>query len=59
MTQAVKDQVRLRKGILDTDSMPCHPFSTEDIDAEIVKEFRRVFHPEATRGFSSDKRLLR
>lgn len=57
MTQEVRDQVRLRKGIVDTDSMACHPFSTEDIDAEIIKEFRRVFHPEATGSFS-DERLL-
>lgn len=57
MTQDVRDQVRLRKGILDTDSIPWQPFSTEDIDAEVIKEFRRVFHPETTGGFSDEKLL--
>lgn len=57
MNQAVKDQVKLRKGTQDWDSVPFCPFSTGDVDTEVVKEFRRVFHPEATRDFS-DERLL-
>lgn len=57
MNQTVREQVRIRKGILDMDSAPLSPFSMEDIDAEVVKEFRRVFHPESTGDFS-DERLL-
>lgn len=57
MTQEVREQVRLRKGLLDIDSKPWYPFAAEDLDAEVIKEFRRVFHPELTREFS-DERLL-
>jgi predicted HTH transcriptional regulator len=58
MSQEVRDQIRLRKGLLDSDSLPWSPFSVDDVDAEVVKEFRRVFHPEITAEFS-DERLLR
>ncbi len=58
MSQEVRDQVRLRKGLLDLDSVPWCPFSPDDLDAEVVTEFRRVFHPEAT-GHFPDDRLLR
>lgn len=57
MTPAVRDRVRLRKGILDGDSLPCCPFSAEDVDGDVLREFRRVFHPESTRKFT-DERLL-
>jgi predicted HTH transcriptional regulator len=58
MSQEVRDQVRLRKGLLDLDSVPWCLYSPDDLDAEVVTEFRRVFHPEAT-GHLSDERLLR
>jgi len=57
MTQAIRDRVRLRKGILDFESTPLCTFSPDDVDAEVVKEFRRVFHPDSTQNFS-DERLL-
>lgn len=57
MTQTIRDQVRLRKGILDFESTPLCPFSPGDADAEVVKEFRRVFHPDSTQDFL-DERLL-
>ena len=40
MSQAVRDQVRRRKGVLEADTAPCCPFSPDDIDAEVIKEFR-------------------
>jgi predicted HTH transcriptional regulator len=58
MNQEVRDQVRIRKGLLDLDSIACCPFLPDDLDADVMKEFRRVFHPELTAGFS-DERLLR
>lgn len=58
MTQEVRDQVRFRKGLIDLDSVPWCPYSPDDLDVEVVTEFRRVFHPEATSQFSDD-RLLR
>lgn len=57
MSQEVREQVRLRKGLLDIDSKPWCPFVAEDLDVEVINEFRRVFHPESTREFS-DERLL-
>lgn len=57
MSQDVRDQVRLRKGLLDLDNLPWCPFSPDDLDAEVMKEFRRVFYPESTAGFN-DERLL-
>jgi predicted HTH transcriptional regulator len=58
MSQEVRDRVRIRKGMLDLDSAPWCPFTLDDLDAEVVREFRRVFHPESTGGFT-DERLLR
>lgn len=58
MSQEVRDQVRLRKGLLDLDSVAWCPFSPDELDAEVVTEFRRVFHPETT-GHFPDDRLLR
>src|SRR6266702_557595 len=57
MTQEFRDQVRLRKGLFNQDSVPWCPFSSDDIDAEVVNEFRRVFQPGATARFT-DERLL-
>jgi predicted HTH transcriptional regulator len=57
MNQAVRDQMKRRKGVLEADSAPCCRFSPDDVDAEVMKEFRRVFHPESTAGFT-DERLL-
>lgn len=58
MSLEVRDQVRLRKGLLDLDGVAWCPYSPDDLDAEVMTEFRRVFHPEVTAGFSDD-RLLR
>lgn len=58
MNQEMREQVRLRKGLLDLDSVPWCPFLPEDVDAEVMREFRRVYHPESTDQFT-DERLLR
>jgi predicted HTH transcriptional regulator len=57
MNQEIRDRVRLRKGLLNIDSLPCCPFSLDDLDTEVMREFRRVFHPESTAEFT-DERLL-
>jgi predicted HTH transcriptional regulator len=57
MTQEVRDQVRIRKGLLDGESVPWCSFSTEFLDADVIKEFRRVFHPESTGEFSEERLL--
>ncbi len=58
MSLEVREQIRRRKGLLDLDGVPWCPYSPDDLDAEVMKEFRRVFHPETTEDFS-DERLLR
>lgn len=57
MNQETRDQVRIRKGLLDTEGTPCCPFSAEDVDGDVVNEFRRVFHPESTAGFTLERLL--
>lgn len=58
MSQEVRDLTRSRKGLLDLDSTPLCQYFPDDLDAEVVTEFRHSFHPEATGRFSDD-RLLR
>jgi predicted HTH transcriptional regulator len=57
MTQTVRDQVRRSKDILNFESWPLCPFSSDDLDSEVIKNFRRVFHPNSTQNFT-DERLL-
>ncbi len=57
MNQEMRDQLRIRKGLLDTEGLPCCPFSADDVDGDVLNEFRRVFHPDGIRSFS-DERLL-
>lgn len=57
MNQDMRDQVRIRKGLLDTEGVACCPFSPDDVDGEVVAEFRRVFHPEASKSFTVERLL--
>ena len=57
MTQEVRDQVRVRKNLLDFENTPCCPFYAEDLAEDVLAEFRKVFAPEASGKFS-DERLL-
>jgi predicted HTH transcriptional regulator len=57
MNHEMRDQIRIRKGLLDTDSLACSPFSPDDVDADVLTEFRRVFLPDATRDFTADRLL--
>jgi predicted HTH transcriptional regulator len=57
MNQEMRDQLRVRKGLLDTEGLPCCTFSADDVDRDVITEFRRVFHPDGTRDFT-DERLL-
>ncbi len=57
MNQEMRDQIRIRKGLLDIEGLPCCAFSSDDVDVDIVNEFRRVFHPEATKDFSIERLL--
>jgi predicted HTH transcriptional regulator len=57
MTQNVRDQIRVTKGLLDFEGMFCCPFRMEDVAEDVLTEFRKVFHPDSTGDFS-DERLL-
>ncbi len=57
MNQDMRDQVRIRKGLLDTEGIACCPFSADDVDGDVVAEFRRVFHPEASKNFTVERLL--
>lgn len=57
LNQTTKDQLRRSKGLTDVETCPCCPFSLQDIDRDILSEFRKVFHPDSTKDFS-DERLL-
>ena len=57
MNQDMRDQVRIRKGLLDTEGIACCPFSADDVDGDVVAEFRRVFHPEVSKNFTVERLL--
>lgn len=57
MTQDSRDQIRVTKGLVDFEAAFCCPFYANDIAADVLTEFRKVFHPDSTGEFS-DVRLL-
>lgn len=57
-TQTVRDSLRIRKGLVSVESDPVCEFSQEDVDKDVLDEFRRVFQPDTTAGFD-DERLLK
>jgi len=44
----MRDQIRANKRLLDFENTPCCEFNPDDIDKEILNEFRNVFHPQTT-----------
>ena len=57
MTQETRDQIRVRKNLLDFGNIPCCPFDADSLAEDVLAEFRKAFAPETT-GKSSDERLL-
>ena len=57
LTQEMRDQIRITKGLLDFENTRCCPFNPDDIDDDVLREFRKVFYPDSTSEFS-DERLL-
>ena len=49
VTQAVRDNLRIRKGLVSIESDPVCEFSVEDIDKDVLAEFRKVFQPDTIR----------
>jgi len=57
MTQEMRDQVRVTKGLLDFEGAFCCPFDADDVAEDVLTEFRKVFHPDSTRNFSVERLL--
>ena len=57
MTQDMRDRIRNEKHIVDFEGTSCCPFNLEDVDQEVLTEFRKVLHPDTTKDFT-DERLL-
>ncbi len=58
ITQDKRDQIRTDKGLLNFENNPCCEFNPDDVDQEVLAEFRNSFSPEFTREFD-DLRLLK
>lgn len=57
-TQSVRDSLRIRKGLVDVEVNPFCEFDLNDVDKDVLAEFRKVFEPGATAGFD-DVRILK
>lgn len=57
MTQAVRDGIRIRKGLINVESDPVCEYSPDDIDKDVLSEFRKVFEPAITSNFDDDRLL--
>lgn len=58
MNQPVRESLRAHKGFVDTDVNPFSEFDLEDVDKDVLAEFRKVFEPDSLSGFD-DERLLK
>lgn len=57
LTHEMREQIKHTKGLLDFESTFCCLFDINDVARDVLSEFRKVFHPGSTSGFS-DERLL-
>lgn len=57
MTQDMRDQIRITKRLMDFEGAFCCPFDRADVADDVLIEFRRVFHPASTAGFSVERLL--
>lgn len=58
VTQPVRDALRIRKGLIEIESDPLCEYSRDDVDNEVLTEFRKVWDVAATSRFD-DERLLK
>jgi len=57
MSSEMRDRIKTEKGLLDFENTPCCEFSPDDVDDEILTEFRKVFHPQSTDKFDTARLL--
>ncbi len=58
VTQQVRDSIRIRKGLVDVEVNPFCEYDPDDVDKDVLAEFRKVFQPGASTEFD-DERLLK
>jgi predicted HTH transcriptional regulator len=58
VTQPVRDSLRIRKGLIDVEINPFCEYDPDDVDKDVLTEFRKVFQPGASAEFD-DERLLK
>jgi len=57
MTQDMRDQMRVTKGLVDFEGAFCCPFNADDVAEDVLAEFRKVFHSDATKDFPVERLL--
>ena len=57
MTLDRRDQIKITKGLVDFERTSCCEFNVDDVAPEVLKEFRKVFHPDTTANFSVERLL--
>jgi predicted HTH transcriptional regulator len=57
LTQQMRDQIRIEKGLTDFERTFCCPYYRDDIAEDVLAEFRKVFHPDSTKDFSDEDLL--
>ena len=57
MTQDMREQIRVTKGLVDFERSFCCPFDRDDVAEDVLTEFRRVFHPALSANFSVERLL--
>ena len=57
-SEEMRENLRVQKGLVDFENDPVCEFDVDDVDRDILAEFRKVFHPEHTESFD-DTRLLK
>ncbi|MDZ4345109.1 MAG: ATP-binding protein, partial [Candidatus Binatia bacterium] len=57
ITQDMRDQIRVTKGLVDFEGAFCCPFNAADVAEDVLTEFRKVFHFASTGNFSVERLL--
>ena len=57
VTQEMREQIKITKGLVDFEQSFCCPFEKDDIAEDVLSEFRKVFHPAASGSFSVERLL--
>lgn len=59
ITDSHKDVIKRDKGIVNFERTPCCPFYSDDLDSDVVKEFRQVFLQNTNNEYSDEETFQR